>query len=105
MDQRRSSTRPSRRTRTLAALGAVALTATTAVAAQEAAAALAADGIDARGYALDVTDRAQVDDVVGRAAADLGTVDVLVNNAGISIGGAALEIDDEIGRASCRERV
>lgn len=74
----------------------VALTATTAVAAEEAAAALAADGIDARGYALDVTDRDQVDDVVARAAADLGTVDLLVNNAGVSIGGAALEIGDDV---------
>jgi NAD(P)-dependent dehydrogenase (short-subunit alcohol dehydrogenase family) len=59
-------------------------------------AALREDGIDACGYALDVTDRAQVDDVVGRVAADLGAVDLLVNNAGISIGGAALEIDDDV---------
>ena len=74
----------------------VALTATTAPAAEDAAAALRGAGIDARGYALDVTDRSQVDDVVGHAAADLGTVDLLVNNAGISIGGAALEVDDEV---------
>ncbi|WP_265520829.1 SDR family NAD(P)-dependent oxidoreductase [Oerskovia flava] len=74
----------------------VALTATTADAAERAAADLRTSGIDARGYALDVTVRAQVDDVVGQAGADLGTVDLLVNNAGISIGGAALDIDDDV---------
>lgn len=74
----------------------VAVTATTAAAADEAAAALRDAGTDARGYVLDVTDREQVDDVVARAAADLGTVDLLVNNAGVSIGGAALEIGDDV---------
>ena len=40
-------------------------------------------GRNARGYAFDVSDVAAVDDAFRRIEADLGPVDVLVNNAGI----------------------
>jgi NAD(P)-dependent dehydrogenase (short-subunit alcohol dehydrogenase family) len=74
----------------------IALTATTIEGAQAAAEDLRALGLDAHGYALDVTDREQVDDVVAQVGREGGGVDVLVNNAGISIGGAALEIEDDV---------
>ena len=42
-----------------------------------------AEGIDARGYIADVTDEAQVKELVEKIEVDLGPVDILVNNAGI----------------------
>jgi NAD(P)-dependent dehydrogenase (short-subunit alcohol dehydrogenase family) len=47
------------------------------------------------GVALDVTDRALVDAAVSRIEADLGPVDVVVNNAGISAVTPFLEISDD----------
>lgn len=44
---------------------------------------------------LDVTDTAAVRDVVGRAFADLGRIDVIVNNAGYGLFGAAEELSDQ----------
>ena len=43
----------------------------------------AAKGIDARGYIADVTDEAQVKELVSKIEAEWGGVDILVNNAGI----------------------
>ncbi len=43
----------------------------------------AAKGIDARGYIADVTDEAQVQELVRKIEANLGTIDILINNAGI----------------------
>lgn len=43
----------------------------------------AAKGIPAKGYIADVTDEAQVTDLVAKIKEDLGGVDILVNNAGI----------------------
>jgi NAD(P)-dependent dehydrogenase (short-subunit alcohol dehydrogenase family) len=43
---------------------------------------------------LDVTDTVEVRDVVGRAFADLGRIDVIVNNAGYGLFGAAEELSD-----------
>ena len=50
----------------------------------------------------DVTDEAQVDDAFGRAAAEWGRVDVLFNNAGVSLKGAPL---DEIAVADWRNLI
>ena len=44
---------------------------------------------------LDVTDTAAVRDVVGRAFGDLGRIDVIVNNAGYGLFGAAEELSDQ----------
>ncbi len=49
------------------------------------AAELASEGFQARGYALDVSDEANVVAVFAAIEAEMGPPDVLVNNAGISI--------------------
>ena len=51
-------------------------------AAERVAAAIRDSGGQARAYACDITDRAQVDAAVAAASADLGPIDILVNNAG-----------------------
>jgi NAD(P)-dependent dehydrogenase (short-subunit alcohol dehydrogenase family) len=48
---------------------------------------LRAQGIDARPVALDVTDAAAIDRARGQIAAEFGRLDVLVNNAGVSLEG------------------
>lgn len=40
-------------------------------------------GIDAHGYVCDVTDEAQVQDLVAKIEKEVGEIDILVNNAGI----------------------
>jgi gluconate 5-dehydrogenase len=42
-----------------------------------------AEGIEAHGYVCDVTNEAQVNDMVARIEKEVGVVDILVNNAGI----------------------
>lgn len=44
---------------------------------------------------LDVTDTPAIREVVNKAFADLGTIDVVVNNAGYGLFGAAEELSDE----------
>jgi 2-deoxy-D-gluconate 3-dehydrogenase len=46
---------------------------------------LGARGIKAIPVAADVTDKAAVEDMVGRVSRELGRIDILVNNAGINI--------------------
>lgn len=53
------------------------------------------EGGRAAAYALDVTDRACVVEVLGRIREELGPVDVLVNNAGVSDSKHLLEYTDE----------
>jgi NAD(P)-dependent dehydrogenase (short-subunit alcohol dehydrogenase family) len=50
---------------------------------EEAARLLGAEGLEALTLTCDVSDRSQVEDMLGRVRAELGPVDVLVNNAGI----------------------
>ena len=53
----------------------------------------------------DVADRASVEAMALAAEQAFGPVDILVNNAGINVAKEPLSLTDEIGRASCRERV
>jgi NAD(P)-dependent dehydrogenase (short-subunit alcohol dehydrogenase family) len=78
---------------------AVAVTARTLPAAAQAAEGLREAGLTALPVALEVTDRAQVDAMVDHVSRELGPIDVLVNNAGISMGGTALETTEETWRA------
>ena len=45
---------------------------------------LEALGIQTKGYVADLIDRAQVRELVGQVVSDFGTIDVLVNNAGMA---------------------
>jgi NAD(P)-dependent dehydrogenase (short-subunit alcohol dehydrogenase family) len=51
--------------------------------AAETAGEISAEGGVARGYEVDITNRTQLADVVGRAQSEVGPVDICVNNAGI----------------------
>jgi len=51
--------------------------------AAETAGEISAQGGVARGYEVDITNRTQLADVVGRAQSEVGPVDICVNNAGI----------------------
>lgn len=72
----------------------VAVTARTLGPAQNAAADLEALGIRALGVTLEVTDPDDVERAVQQVTDELGPVDVLLNNAGISVGHTALEADN-----------
>jgi NADP-dependent 3-hydroxy acid dehydrogenase YdfG len=70
--------------RLLAARGAkVAIAARRKDRLEEVAAQIAQQGGTVRSYALDVTDKAQVEAVVAEVVADFGRIDVLINNAGL----------------------
>ncbi|MEQ4207220.1 glucose 1-dehydrogenase [Actinopolymorpha sp. B9G3] len=73
---------------------AVALAARGIDAARQAADDLARKGIRAIAVQADITDTAQVEQMVATVTNDLGPVDILVNNAGISAPGRALETPD-----------
>jgi len=78
--------------RILAAMEAeVAVTDVNGEAAETVAEAIRAEGGRARAWTLDVADKAQVMRVVDEAAAAFGRLDVLVNNAGVSV---RIKIDD-----------
>ncbi|HVX42403.1 MAG TPA: glucose 1-dehydrogenase [Mycobacteriales bacterium] len=80
----------------LAEAGArVAVTARTAAAAEATATQLRDAGFDSAGFALEVTDPEQVRAVVDAVVERFGGLDVLVNNAGISIPSRALETSEE----------
>ena len=72
----------------------VALAARGIDAARKAAGELCDQGIRAMAVQADITDVDQVEQMVEQVAAGLGPVDVLVNNAGISVPGRALETPD-----------
>jgi NAD(P)-dependent dehydrogenase (short-subunit alcohol dehydrogenase family) len=64
--------------------------------AEETAREIAAGGGTARGYAADITNRAELADVLGRAQQEVGPVDICVNNAGFIYGlGQLKDMRDE----------
>lgn len=73
---------------------AVAVTARTLDAAEAAAAELRALGIRAYGVQLEVTDVADVERAVALVSESFGEIDVLLNNAGIGVSGAAFDLAD-----------
>jgi NAD(P)-dependent dehydrogenase (short-subunit alcohol dehydrogenase family) len=82
--------------RELAAAGAaVAVADIAGEAADAAAAAMVDDGGRAVGIAADVTSRPAVEALFGKVEAELGPVDVLVNNAGISIDSGVRRVSDD----------
>jgi NAD(P)-dependent dehydrogenase (short-subunit alcohol dehydrogenase family) len=56
---------------------------------------MALRGVTCLGYACDVTDPEQVEDLVGSVLAQFGQIDILVNNAGINIRGPIEELSLE----------
>lgn len=57
--------------------------------------AYATDGADLRFYQVDVADRSQVDAAIEKVEAELGSVGVLVNNAGITRDGLLLRMKED----------
>ena len=66
---------------------------------------LKAAGARCRSYPLDVTDDAAIAEVRERLRRDAGTIDVLVNNAGVVFGGPFLEVPLERHRLTYRVNV
>lgn len=56
---------------------------------------LAAKGIKAKGYKSDASDFAQADKLITDVIADFGSIDVLVNNAGITMDNLLLRMNEE----------
>jgi NAD(P)-dependent dehydrogenase (short-subunit alcohol dehydrogenase family) len=79
-----------------AAGAAVAVVDLRADAAAAAAAELRQAGVDARSYAVDVSDSGAVDDGFAQVVADFGQLDIVVNNAGVSfVGPHIVDTTDE----------
>ena len=53
-------------------------------------------GADVRGYVCDVTDRDAVYSMSARVRAEVGTVDILINNAGVVSGKPFTELPDDM---------
>ena len=80
----------------LAAAGAtVALAARRVERLKELRAEIDAEGGEAHVYALDVTSVPSIRACVGQVEADLGRIDILVNNSGVSVQGRVLEVSEE----------
>ncbi|MEQ8764116.1 MAG: 3-oxoacyl-[acyl-carrier-protein] reductase [Planctomycetota bacterium] len=74
---------------------AVAVVATREEGARQAAESAAAHGVKTLSFAADVSDPTEADRVVETVAKELGRVDVLVNNAGITRDGLMMRMSDE----------
>jgi 3-oxoacyl-[acyl-carrier protein] reductase len=56
---------------------------------------LAAFGVKAKGYRSDASDYKQAEDLMASVVADFGTIDVLINNAGITKDGLLMRMSEE----------
>ncbi len=56
---------------------------------------LESKGVKAKGYGVNVADSAQVDACVKAVLSDFGTIDIMVNNAGITKDGLLMRMSDE----------
>lgn len=56
---------------------------------------LASKGIKAKGYRSDASDFAQADKLISDVIADLGSLDILINNAGITMDNLLLRMNEE----------
>lgn len=56
---------------------------------------LASKGVKAKGYRSDASDFAQADKLINDVVADFGSLDVLVNNAGITMDNLLLRLNEE----------
>lgn len=56
---------------------------------------LASKGIKAKGYRSDASDFAQADKLINDVIADFGSLDILINNAGITMDNLLLRINEE----------
>jgi 3-hydroxybutyrate dehydrogenase len=74
----------------------VAVTARTGTELDVVAAEIRREGRKALAVTCDVAERAQVEETVRRVVADLGPVEILVNNAGIAVSAKLLDIDDAL---------
>jgi 3-oxoacyl-[acyl-carrier protein] reductase len=59
------------------------------------AAELAAFGVKAKGYRSDASDFKQAEELINNVVADFGTIDVLINNAGITKDGLLMRMSEE----------
>ena len=57
---------------------------------------LAAKGVKAKGYRSDASDFAQADKLINDVVAEFGSLDVLVNNAGITMDNLLLRMTEEM---------
>src|SRR3990167_6756296 len=81
---------------TLARQGATVIgTATTPAGAEAISAYLQQAGLQGRGVALDVTNAAQVDEIVEALLKEFGNINILVNNAGITRDNLLMRMKDE----------
>lgn len=62
----------------------------------EAVAACKTLGVDARGYLCNVADETQVEQTIGKVAEDFGSIDGLINNAGILRDGLLVKVKDGV---------
>ncbi len=65
------------------------------VGAEETAEKFRADGLEAYGYSLDITNRENVRNIMGEIAKAFGKIDILINNAGINVGPDQRKFVDE----------
>src|SRR5688572_6885977 len=56
---------------------------------------LASKGVKSKGYRSDASDFAQADKLINAVVAEFGTLDVLVNNAGITMDNLLLRMNEE----------